>query len=70
MSVGILSLGTFHCSHVLTTALSFAITNDACISVHWQELIEVTRQKMMTSIQDKIRRLHEEKVTAELTKGS
>jgi breast cancer metastasis-suppressor 1-like protein len=33
-----------------------------------QELIQVTKQRMMDSLQEKIRRLHEEKVVAELTK--
>ena len=37
---------------------------------HLQELIQVTKRKMVATIQEKIRRLHEEKIVAELTKGA
>ena len=37
---------------------------------HTQELIQVTKRKMVATIQEKIRRLHEEKIVAELTKGA
>ena len=33
-----------------------------------QELIQVTKQKTIATIQEKIRRLHEEKTVAEITK--
>ncbi|CAI8032210.1 Breast cancer metastasis-suppressor 1-like protein [Geodia barretti] len=35
---------------------------------NFQELIQVTKRKMVATIQEKIRRLHEEKIVAELTK--
>jgi hypothetical protein len=34
-----------------------------------QELIQVTKQKMVATVQDKIHRLHEDRIIAELTKG-
>jgi breast cancer metastasis-suppressor 1-like protein len=35
---------------------------------NFQELIQVTKRKMIATIQEKIRRLHEETIVAELTK--
>ncbi|CAI8020562.1 Breast cancer metastasis-suppressor 1-like protein-A [Geodia barretti] len=35
---------------------------------NFQELIQVTKRKMVATIQEKIRRLHEEKIVAEFTK--
>lgn len=34
-----------------------------------QELVQVTKQRMIDAVKEKIRRLHEEKIISELTKG-
>ena len=37
--------------------------------MYTQEFIQATKHRMVASVQDKIRRLHEDKIIAELTKG-
>ena len=47
--------------------MSMDLCTYTCIRV--QEMIQVTKLKMLAAVQDKIRRLHEDKIIAELTKG-
>ena len=35
-----------------------------------QELIQVTKQKMMEAVKEKIRRLHEDRIISEFSKGA
>ena len=35
-----------------------------------QELVQVTKQKMTDAVKEKIRRLHEDRIITELTKGT